>query len=258
MRLALSSSGQQGVRPPTAQELRTLREEGVVILPAVLGPQEVAAGREALDRVFERAFDPALDAPGFAVETGAAGDPILALPDGSRFATNLLSKEPFFRGLIHREPVIGLVRSLLPDPLLSSLNALEPVTGTGHQTLHRDEGPVGSEGVVTVNSLWVFDDMDAGNGATRYLPGTQDSDELSADDHPGIRYAEVPAGSVIVMNAHMLHAASTNHDGRRRRVVHVYFTRQGRATQTPWKKYVPGDVASDLTPSIRHLLGLGG
>lgn len=196
-----------------------------------------------------------LPVPGFDIDSGAAGEPILALPDGSRFATNLLSKDPFFQGLIEREPVIGLVRSLMPDPRLSSLNALEPVAGSGHQTLHRDEGPIGADGVVTVNSLWVFDDMDAGNGATRYLPGTQGSAVLAGDDDPGVRYAAARAGSVIIMNAHLLHGASTNHDGRRRRVVHVYFTRQGRTTQTPWDTYVPADVRSQLTASQRHLLG---
>ena len=233
-----------------------LQRDGLTVVQGVLSPEELQEARSALDRVFARPYDPCLDAPGYSVDSGSAGEPIRALPDGSLFATSLLSKDPLFAGWIAREPVWSLVRSLIADPMLSSLNALEPVRGSGHQTLHRDEGPVGDEGVVTLNTLWALDDMDRGNGATRYVPGTFLTGELAADDDPRVRYVSVRAGTVIVMNAHMLHGASLNADGRRRRVVHVYYARQGRVAQTPWAKYVPASVRTALSPHQRRLIGL--
>jgi hypothetical protein len=240
----------------SADDVRALKSDGVVVVPDVLDAREVAQGRAVLDEMYALPFDPVMDAPGYDIGSGAAGEPIMALPDGSRFVTNLVSKHPFFATLMDREPIAGLVRSLVADPLLSSLNSLEPVKGSGHQTLHRDEGPVGDEGVLTVNSLWVFDDMDEGNGATRYVPGTQHGSEMAGDDDPRVRVARASAGSVIVMNSHLLHAASTNHDGRRRRVVHVYFTKQGRKTQTDWATYVPQRVQRRLSTGQLKLLGL--
>ena len=241
---------------PSGDVTSALDRDGAVVLDGVLTQERLDAGRRLLDDVYARAFDPALDAPGYSIDSGAAGRPILGLPDGSRFVTNLISKDPFFADLVDEPVVMPLVRRLIDDPLLSSLNSLEPLRGTGHQVLHRDEGPVGADGVVTVNTLWLFDDVDRRNGATRYVPGTHRTDELAEADDPRIRYLEAPAGSVVVMNAHTLHGASTNLDGRRRRIVHVYFTRRGRQTQTDWRRYVPDDVRAALSPSRLALLGL--
>lgn len=237
-------------------EFRALNTDGVIVIPDVLDARELAQGRAVLDEMYALPFDPAIDAPGYDIGSGAAGKPIMGLPDGSRFVTNLVSKHPFFVNLMDREPISGLVRSLIPDPLLSSLNSLEPVKGSGHQPLHRDEGPVGLEGIVTVNTLWVFDDMDEGNGATRYVPGTHSGSEMVGDNDPRVKVATASAGSVIVMNAHLLHAASRNHDGRRRRVVHVYFTKQGRQPQTDWRAFVPDRVERRLSTGQLRLLGL--
>ena len=241
---------------PAPEAAEQLGRDGVVIVTGVLEPAAIERGCALLDEIYARPRDLALDAPGYNVDSGAAGEPILALPDGTRFVTNLLSKDAFFADLIDDPTVLGLVRSLIPDPVLSSLNSLEPVLGSGHQTLHRDEGPVGPEGVVTVNTLWLFDDVDADNGATRYVPGTQATDELAEPDDPRVQYVTAPAGSVVVMNAHPLHGASVNLDGRRRRIVHVYFTRRGRRTQTDWATYVPSSVRDALGPDRRALLGL--
>ena len=233
-----------------------LSKQGLVVVDDVLTPDEVVEARDALARIHSREPDRNLDAPGYSIEKGSAGRPIYSLPDGSQFATNLLSKEAFFLGLIHMEPVISLVQSLINDPLLSSMNTLEPVEGAGHQRLHRDEGFVGPDGITAVNTLWVLDDMDRNNGATRYVPGTHLTNEMTTDDDPRLIYASVRSGSVIVMNAHMLHGASLNHDGRRRRVIHVYYTRQGRHTQTDWSIYVPRDVKSSLTVEQQNILGI--
>jgi len=234
----------------------SLAESGVAIVADVLSSDEIGQGRELLDAIYARPWDPDVDAPGYSIDSGAAGEPIRGLSDGSRFATNLISKSAFFIGLLERQPVWDLVRSQLNDPILSSCNSLEPVQGSGNQTLHRDEGPMPAEGTVTVNTLWLFDDMDRSNGATRFIPGSQRSDELAGDDDPRTTYAEAPAGSVIVMNAHVLHGASLNRDGRRRRVVHAFYTERNRSTQTDWSRYLSQAAMDVLGPRVQTLLGI--
>jgi len=171
------------------------------------------------------------------------------------FATCLLTKHSSMWPLVDREPVMSLVRSVIgPDCVLSSLNSLEPLQGHGHQPLHRDEGPVGPEGFVTANTIWVLDSMDAGNGATRLIPGTHTTAELSDDTDARLLYAEATAGSVVVTNAHVLHGASMNRDGRRRRVIHGYFTKRGRRLQTDFRYYGSPASLVRLPPSCRALL----
>lgn len=238
--------------------IRQLHDQGYVVVPNVLSQEEIEYGREKLDELYE-SVDPELDAPGMSLKEGAAAgrEQSSERPTDKNFVTNLVSKDPFFADLMNREPVITLVRSVLgEEAILSSLNSLEPLQGHGHQELHRDEGPVGPEGPVIVNSLWVFDDMNEDNGATRIVPGTQQDDQLATEDDPRLMYVEAPAGSVIVVNAHMLHAASMNKDGRRRRVAHVFYTKADRETQTDWQTYVPDRVREDLSEPQLALLGL--
>ena len=150
---------------------------------------------------------------------------------------------------------MSLVRSVIgQDCVLSSLNSLEPLQGHGHQPLHRDEGPIGPEGFVTANTIWVLDPMDAGNGATRLITGTHNSAELADDADARLTYVDAAPGSVVVVNAHVLHGASMNRDGRRRRVIHGYFTRRGRQLQTDFRYYGSPAALARLPPSCRALL----
>ena len=222
-------SSNMDFRPHSHQvELLT---QGYTILPDVLSLSEVKELREVVDALY-RLHDPSIDFQGLNI---AEGRPDGRTPQNGtvgrdyNFASCLLTKHSSIWPILDREPVISLVRSVIgPDCVLSSLNSLEPLQGHGHQPLHRDEGPVGLEGFVTANSIWVLDPMDVGNGATRLIPGTHRTAEVSNDTDTRLTYAAAAPGSVIVINAHVLHGASINRDGRRRRVIHAYFTKRGR------------------------------
>jgi len=236
-----------------------LLTQGYTILPGVLSSAEVQELREVVDALY-RLHDPKIDFKGLNIANGRPdGRPAECSTAGREhnFATCLLTKHSSIWPLVDREAVIFLIRSVIgQDCVLSSLNSLEPLRGHGHQPLHRDEGPVGPEGFVTANSIWVLDPMDAGNGATRLIPGTHKTAELSDDTDARLTYAEAAPGSVIVTNAHVLHGASMNRDGRRRRVIHAYYTRRGRRLQTDFRHYgSPASIAS-LPASCRALLAL--
>ncbi len=237
-----------------------LRARGYTILPGVISQTQVEQLREIVDALF-RLHDPLIDFVGLNIATD--GRPDGRVPDAAvfgrefKFASCLLTKHSAFWPLVSAEPVISLIRSIIgADCVLSSLNSLEPLQGHGHQPLHRDEGPVGPEGFVTANSIWVLDSMDVENGATRVVPGTHLTAEIADDADPRLRYAEAAAGSVVVTNAHVLHAASLNRDGRRRRVIHAYFTRRGRSVQTDFKHYGSPAAIASLPQSCRDLLAL--
>jgi ectoine hydroxylase-related dioxygenase (phytanoyl-CoA dioxygenase family) len=247
-----------------APELSTHQTElsthGYTIIPDVLTASEVENLRGIVDALY-RLHDPQIDFEGLNI--AADGRPDGRAPERVafrleyNFATCLLTRHSSIWPIISREPVMFLVRSIIgPDCVLSSLNSLEPLPGRGNQPLHRDEGPVGPEGYVTANTIWVLDSMDAGNGATRLIPGTHATAELADDGDARLTYATAAAGSVVVTNAHVLHGASINRDGRRRRVMHGYFTRRGRKYQTNFSYYSSPASIAKLPASCRALLDL--
>jgi ectoine hydroxylase-related dioxygenase (phytanoyl-CoA dioxygenase family) len=254
----------EGILSPTVdprlyghqQELLT---RGYTILPDILSASEVKELREVVDALY-RLHDPSIDFEGLNVANGSPDGTPLENTGNARqvnFATCLLTKHSSVWPLVGREPVMSLVRSVIgSDCVLSSLNSLEPLPGHGHQPLHRDEGPVGPEGFVTANTIWVLDPMDASNGATRLIPGTHTTTELSDDTDARLIYADAAAGSVVVANAHVLHGASMNRDGRRRRVIHGYFTRRGRQLQTDFRYYASPASLDRLPPTCRDLLAI--
>jgi ectoine hydroxylase-related dioxygenase (phytanoyl-CoA dioxygenase family) len=181
----------------------------------------------------------------------------LRLPEGYNFSANTVDKHPFFHTLFLRSPVYDIMRHFLgADCILSSLNSLEPLKDQGNQSLHRDTGTPPGEQVYSLNSLWVVDGMDPENGATRVLPGSHLTDSPAPEDEKDVIHVEVPPGTVVVINASLLHGASTNHSGRRRRVLHGYFVRKGAQQQTDQRKYLSPETKAILPPATRRVLAL--
>lgn len=238
--------------------LAELQARGFTVFTGVLDAPELARARDLLDRLYD-SFDPFVDKPMIDTSAGAAGAELMRRSSEFNWASVLIGKDAWFRDLMRRSPVFEVVAAVLgPDCILSAMNSLEPLRGHGRQTLHRDEGPVGPEGPVVVNTLWAIDDFSPANGATRFVPGTHGTDELAGDDDPRIVQISADAGSVVVFDAHVLHAASQNHSGARRRAVHGFYTRAGRRSQTDWRRYLaPGDLAA-LDPERRRMVEGGG
>ncbi|MCB1498784.1 MAG: phytanoyl-CoA dioxygenase family protein [Bauldia sp.] len=240
----------------TSTRLAELRAIGFTVFEDILNDDELARARIILDRLYD-SFDPYVDKPMIDTSSGAAGAELMCRSTEFNWASVLVGKDAWFRGLMRRSPIFDVVAAVLgADCSLSSMNSLEPLRGHGRQTLHRDEGPVGPEGPVVVNSLWAIDDISPNNGATRFVPGTHKTVELAGDDDPRVIQITARAGSVVVFDAHVLHAASKNISGDRRRAVHVYYTRAGRRRQTDWVKYLDSAVIAELDAEQRRMVGV--
>jgi ectoine hydroxylase-related dioxygenase (phytanoyl-CoA dioxygenase family) len=234
--------------------LTELETTGFTVFENVLTPDELTRARSLLDQLYD-SFDPHVDKPMIDTSKGAAGAELMRRSTEFNWASVLIRKDNFFRDLMRREPVFDVVAAKLgSDCILSSMNSLEPLKGFGHQTLHRDEGPVGPEGTAVVNSLWAIDDISPQNGSTRFVPATHTTAELTDDSDPRVIQISAKAGSVVVFDAHVLHAASRNINGDRRRAVHVFYTRRGRKPQTDWSRYLEPEVLEALDPARRAML----
>ena len=216
--------------------------QGYAVVPEVLSEEELVFLRGTLDQVYA-IYDPEVDG--------------LQRVAGYHFSSNLVNKSLFFETMFLRHPIYDIAQQILgEDCILSSLNSFEPLKGQGNQGLHRDGPPRPPEGTIALNSMWSVDGMDADNGATRFIPGSHLHGEAPPADEQGIIYAQVPPGSVMVTNAHMLHAASANPSGRRRRVMHGYFTRRGREQQTEQRQFLSAEVQARLSPLARRVLAI--
>jgi ectoine hydroxylase-related dioxygenase (phytanoyl-CoA dioxygenase family) len=215
---------------------------GYAVVPGVLSADELVFLRGTLDYVYT-IYDPEKDG--------------LKRVPGYHFSANLVNKNPFFETLFLRHPIYDVARLILgEDCILSSLNSFEPLQGQGNQSLHRDGPPRPPEGTLAINSMWSVDGMDRDNGATRLIPGSHLHADPPPADEQGVLYAEAPPGSVVVTNAHVLHAASANPSGRRRRVMHGYFTRRGRPQQTEQRAFLSPEVQARLSPLARRVLAI--
>jgi hypothetical protein len=241
------------ITPPTASQVRTLDETGFLIIPGHFSP--AMAGR------LGQRFDELI-----AAEGDRAGLEVHQEP-GTRRLANLVDKGACFDPVWGDPVVLGCVAHVLKRRFhLSSLNAREPLPGSGHQGLHADWGPhQNSEPFHVVNSLWLLDDLTAENGATRAVPGSHLrsgalSDHLTdpAAHHPDEMIVTAPAGSVVIFNAHCWHGGRLNRSGARRRIIHAYYVAEGHPQQCDFPALVSPATRARLNHDRRDLLGLDG
>ena len=102
---------------------------------------------------------------------------------------------------------------------LAQAEGREPLAGGGHQPLHRDLSA--QRPGDTVNAIAYLDDYGPANGATRLIPGSH----RPAPGEPPFDFTDESrsvqlsgrAGDILVFDADLVHAASVNLDGARRR-----------------------------------------
>jgi hypothetical protein len=196
------------VVPPSADGVRSLEEEGFVVLSGVLDPQEAAALARRVDELFAREGDAA----------GREFRHLVAPTDraGTDYLGNLLAKDDAFRACLVAPRVLGVVRHVLGEEVrVHAMNARRPHHGGGEQDLHAHHG--------LCNTLWLLDDMTVDNGPTRVIVG-------SHRGAPGPeRLIVAHAGAVVVLADAVLHGGTVNRSGAPRRIVTTAFSRP----QTP-------------------------
>jgi len=224
-----------------------LHDQGFLIFPALLSPEQVARFNDRVEELF-------------ALEGDGAGGEFKTEP-GARRIANAVDKGRIFETIVETPEVLEAIEVVLgPDFKLSSLNirSANPHNGCA-QPLHVDSGALPDvHGNSVCNSVWMLDDFTERNGALRIVHG---SHKWGRAPEPGAKPdGEIPvtgkAGDVVVMNAHMWHGGSENFTDRQRRAMHVYYTRGDQPQQQYQKRLVRPEVQERLSPLGRKLLAL--
>lgn len=226
---------------------RQLDEQGFLALPVLIAPGLLEELRDRVERLFD--------------EEGALAGSEFKLEPGTRRLSNLVNKGEIFERIVETPEILECMGHVLgPQFKLSSLNvrSANPMSDSG-QPLHADSGAISDErGYWVCNSVWMLDDFTTENGALRVVPGSQRWRRLPSpgETNAGEQLVTGPAGTVVVMNAHMWHGGTANRTAVPRRAMHVYYTRRDKPQQQYQKSLLSEDVQSRVSALGRWLLAL--
>ena len=236
----------------TPQEKASLDQEGYVHLRAVLSSAQVEALRARQTQLLNA--------------EGAEAGKEVHQEAGTDRLSDLINKGDVFHVVLTEPRVLAAIAHVLRGDLkLSSLNSRNALPGQGLQALHADWGsPVAPGEYQVCNSLWLLDDFQPDNGATRVVPGSHRSGKLPKEEmpdpsqpHPREVVLQAQAGDVLVVNSHTWHGGTQNRSGASRRVLHGYFCRRHQPQQLDQKRYLTPETQARLSTAAQIVLGSG-
>ncbi|MDR7117645.1 phytanoyl-CoA dioxygenase family protein [Caulobacter sp. BE254] len=189
------------VDPLPAPQAAALDRDGYLLLRDVV-PQ---AWREALRDAFE---------------VGVGSENQWAAPRGVGWRHALVDLDPTVRRACRLPSLLAAAGRILGEPFfLCQVEGREPLPDAGHQPLHRD-----GAGQKAVAALVFLDSYGADNGATRVVPRPLDpGDQGGEPDEAASLVLAGEAGDILVFDADLLHGATRNRSGARRRSLLLSF-----------------------------------
>ncbi len=236
----------------TPNQIEQLDGDGFVVLTGFMGDALLRELRQRIDELFE--------------EEGEAAGSEFKQEEQTRRLANLVDKGEVFQRVIAAPRILGLVAHVLgPELKLSSLNVRSAnPNSTAVQPLHADMGAIADEkGYWVCNTVWMLDAFTEQNGAIRAVPGSHRWGKLPQTEladptapHPDEVIITAPAGTVVVMNAHMWHGGTANRTHHHRRAMHGFYCRSDKPQQQYQKRLLRPETQAALAPEIRYLLAL--
>ncbi len=225
-----------------------------MVLPQVLTQAQVADFTARLEALW-------------AEEKESAGAENYVEQNARRLA-NLFNKGDIFRLPFRHPAVLGAVERVIgPQIRLSMLNARDvPPHADPKMPFHcdTDNGLKPDEnGYNACTAIWMLNDFNRENGATRLVPGSHLTHKLPKEvladlygPHPDEIVVEGRAGDVFVFNGHCWHTGGPNRTDSPRRAILVHYARAGYPCRLNPEEDISPEVRDKLEPLEREILGL--
>jgi ectoine hydroxylase-related dioxygenase (phytanoyl-CoA dioxygenase family) len=122
---------------------------------------------------------------------------------------------------------------------------------------HRDFPRILNGYVISVNTFFAIDEFTSDNGGTLVVPGTHQSEPAPSQEYleANALPIECPAGSMIVFDSTLLHAAGENVSGRDRLAVNQQFTRSYVKQQVDYVRALGDEIVLAQKDRTQQLLG---
>jgi ectoine hydroxylase-related dioxygenase (phytanoyl-CoA dioxygenase family) len=228
-----------------------LQCEGVVVVDHVIDDALLVRVRDAMYRVHEE-----IKADVGSERLERAGElGVLRL---------MLRYDPVFYRLLELPHVLSVVDATLSETAVLHLQnglVLSPLAGDAPDVFqlrfHRDFPRILNGYPMSVNTFLAIDEFTPENGGTTFVPGTQ-----QVESTPSATYvrsaavqAECPAGSMIVFDSTILHAAGENRSSKDRLAINQQFTRSYLKQQIDYVRALGEETVLAQAPRTQQLLG---
>jgi ectoine hydroxylase-related dioxygenase (phytanoyl-CoA dioxygenase family) len=178
--------------------------------------------------------------------------------------TDFVNRSADFDALYVHAPLLAACCQVVGRPFKLSntcARTLEP--GAPAQELHVDV-KYGAPDWPMLGYIWMIDDFDETNGATRFVPGSHrhpaDPRERGGQGSGQARMPESlacgPAGSLIVFDASIWHGHSANRSPRPRRSVQGHFVAHDATSALDYHSRMKPDTLARIGDRARYVLGL--
>ena len=124
-------------------------------------------------------------------------------------------------------------------------------------TFHQDFPRVLNGYVASINIMFAIDEFSTTTGATMVVPGTHQMMTPPSDDYLKANAVamECPAGSMVVFDSTLWHAAGANTSGHDRLAINHQFTRSYIKQQIDYVRALGDEVVLAQQPRTQQLLG---
>jgi ectoine hydroxylase-related dioxygenase (phytanoyl-CoA dioxygenase family) len=240
---------EHGPLPQPSKDLRQLRKDlhqfGFCLVEDALSEEQLQVMRT---RLLEQAEGERLAGVAF-MYSGGAGTGMTT--HATQFVMNLMNKGDCFVGLAEHDPAAvqagPLIEQLVHETLgeefiYNNILSIIAYPGGQPQKLHQDV-PLQTEFPILLNQFVILDDVDYSNGATLMIPGSHRIMYESGNHRPVKKLPppislEAKAGTIVLMNGHILHGTGVNQTDKPRHIIVWTATK-------PW-----------LVPGEQHLISL--
>lgn len=122
---------------------------------------------------------------------------------------------------------------------------------------HRDFPRLLNGYVASINTFFALDEFTAENGGTILVPGTHQREPSPTEEFIANAQisAECPAGSMIVFDSTLLHAAGLNRSSRDRLAINQQFSRSWIKQQIDYVRALGDELVTAQRPRTQQLLG---
>lgn len=225
----------------TSTDLKSIHENGFVIIPALLSAAQ-------LDEI-RAAVAPHLAQQGRNNFEGLKTQRVYSLLAKTR-ACDLVVEHPRILALLDQ--------LLMPNYLLSAFQAINILPGEAAQLLHFDDGfyPMPRpRAAFSAATIWAIDDFTADNGATMVLPGSHAWGEQMPTEQDSRMPVVMPAGSVVFFLGTLWHGGGANRSAGSRLAVTTQYCEPWARVQENMSLAVPREVVRNCSPIMQAMLG---